>query len=141
LSAVESLIRLHRWQLDERRRQVADLDTLAAKLRQEGARLVAEQKTEQSIAADSTEAATAYGSYARRLVERRQKLEQSLASVEQQIVVARVALADAYQEVKRYEIAAANRVQQVRKRVARQQQLALDEIGIETFRRRGRNTP
>jgi flagellar FliJ protein len=141
VSAVESLIRLHRWQLDERRRQVSELDTLAAKLRQEGVRLVAEQKAEQKIAAESAEAASAYGSYARRLIERRQKLEQSLASVEGQIVTARAALAEAYQDVKRYEIAAANRAQQVRKRIARQQQLALDEIGIETFRRRTRNAP
>lgn len=139
MSAVDSLIRLHRWQLDERRRQVADLDALAAKLRLEEVRLIAEQKSEQNIAAESTEAASAYGGYARRVIERRQKLEASLASVEQQITAARAALAEAYQEVKRYEIAAANRALQVRKRVARQSQLALDEVAIEAFRRRGRN--
>jgi flagellar protein FliJ len=138
VTAIDSLIRLHRWQLDERRRQLADLDRLSQKLRDEGVRLSEEQKTEQGIAAGSIEAATAYANYARRLIERRTKLEQSLASVEQQIVQARDALAEAYQDVKRYEIAAANRAAQQRKRHERQQQATTDEQGIENFRRRGK---
>ena len=71
MSALESLIRLHRWQLDERRRQLAELDTLGDKLRLEQTRLTAEERQEQSVAASSHEAATAYGPYARRLIERR----------------------------------------------------------------------
>lgn len=136
MSALESLIRLNRWQLDERRRQLADLDALAERLKQEQARLAAEQQAEQKAATLSHEAATAYGSYARRLIERRKKLEDSQASVEQQIMLARDALAEAYREVKRYEIAAANRAQKRRQRLARQQQRTLDEIGVENFRRR-----
>jgi flagellar export protein FliJ len=135
MSALESLIRLNRWQLDERRRQLADLDSLADKLRQEQARLAAEQADEQRTAARSPEAGAAYGAYARRLIERRHKLEQSLAAVEQQTVLARDALAEAYREVKRYEIAAANRAAKQRQALAKQQQRTLDDMGIETFRR------
>jgi flagellar protein FliJ len=136
MSALDSLIRLHRWQLDERRRQLADLDMLAEKLHREEARLAAEQEAEQGVASRSQEAATAYPDYARNLIDRRQRIEQSLVSVAEQIVAAREALSDAYREVKRYEIAAASRMQQLRRRGAREQQRALDEIGIETFRRR-----
>lgn len=136
MSALESLIRLHRWQLDERRRELADLDTLSEKLRQEQVRLAAEQKAEQAAASSSREAATAYGNYARQLIERRQKLEQSLASVAEQVTAARETLAETYREVKRYEIASANRVAQQKKRLARQQQRVLDELGIENFRRK-----
>jgi hypothetical protein len=39
--------------------------------------------------------------------------------------------------VKRYEIASANRLSQQKKRLARQQQRTLDELGIENYRRRG----
>ena len=136
MSAVDSLVRLHRWQLDERRRQLADLDMLGQKLRLEQERLGEEQKAEQRIASGSTEAATVYADYARRLIERRLKLEQSLAAVHQQIVAARDALAEAYQEVKRYEIAAANRQSQRRRRSEKQQQQILDDVGIDVFRRR-----
>lgn len=137
MSALEGLVRLHRWQLDECRRQLADLDLLAQKLREEQRRLTEEQTAEQAAAAASPEAATAYGSFARGLIERRQKIEQSIASVEQRIAAAREALAETYQEVKRYEIAIANRATQRRKRVERQQQRTLDELGIDAYRRRG----
>lgn len=136
MSALESLIRLHRWQLDERRRQLVDLDALSEKLRQEQARLAAEQKAEQAAASSSQEAAIAYGNYARQLIERRQRLDQSLASVEEQVTAARETLAESYREVKRYEIASANRAVQQKKRLARQQQRTLDELGIENFRRK-----
>jgi flagellar export protein FliJ len=137
MSALESLIRLHRWQLDERRRQLADLDTLGEKLRQEQARLSAEERQEQVAASSSYEAASAYGSYVNTLIGRRDRLKQSLVSVEEQIVAARETLAETYREVKRYEIASANRATQQKKRLARQQQRTLDELGIENYRRRG----
>jgi flagellar export protein FliJ len=136
MSAIDSLVRLHRWQLDEHRRQLADLDLLVQKLRAEKLRLAEEESTEQKVAATSLEAATAYGGFARHLIERRQKIEQSIASVEQQIAAAREALAETYQEVKRYEIAAANRATQRRRRSERQQQRTLDELGIDAYRRR-----
>jgi flagellar protein FliJ len=139
MTALDSLVRLHRWQLDEHRRQLAELETLAEKLRGEAARLVAEQTNEQRAAASSTEVASAYGVYAVSLIERRRKIDQSLASVEQQVVLARDALSESYREVKRYEIAAATRASQQKKRVVRLQQRTLDEIGIETYRRRSRS--
>lgn len=135
MSALDSLVRLHRWQLDEHRRQLADLDALAAKLRHEEQRLGEEQKLEQATAAASLEAASAYGGYARQLIERRHKIEQSIVSVEQEIAAAREALAEAYQEMKRYEIAAANRAAQRRRRLNQIEQHVLDEVGIEVFRR------
>ncbi len=138
MTAIDSLIRLHRWQLDERRRQLAELETLAEKLRGEEMRLLAEQSGEQDAASSSTEAASAYGAYAAHVIEKRRKIAQSLASVEQQVALAREALSDSYREVKRYEIAAATRAAQQRKRVARLQQRALDEIGGEAHRRRSR---
>ncbi len=138
MTAIDSLIRLHRWQLDERRRQLAELETLAEKLRGEEARLLAEQANEQKVASASTDAASAYGAYAAHVIEKRGKIAQSLASVEQQVAMARDALSESYREVKRYEVAAASRAAQQRKRAARLQQRTLDEIGGETHRRRSR---
>ncbi|HUZ72637.1 MAG TPA: flagellar FliJ family protein [Stellaceae bacterium] len=138
MSALDSLVRLHRWQLDERRRRLADLDLLATKLHHELNRLAEEEAREQAVASASLEAGASYGSYARRLIERRRKIEQSLTSVQQQIVAAREGLSDAFQEMKRYEIAAANRAAQRRRRLDQIQQRVLDEIGTSAFRRRGR---
>ncbi len=132
----DSLIRLHRWQLDERRRDLAALEELAASLREERMRLDAEDERERAVASASPEAALTYAGYARGLIDRRHRLERSAAEVAEQIARAREALAEAYQELKRYEIAAANRQKQQEQREAKRQQQALDEIGVESFRRK-----
>jgi flagellar protein FliJ len=139
MSALDSLIRLHRWQLDERRRHLADLEGLAAQLTEEHHRLDREEVREQAAAAAAPEAAFAYAAYARQLIERRRKLAQSQAEVAEQIERSRAALAEAFQEVKRYEITAASRARQQQRRAARREQRVLDDLGAEVFRRRGAN--
>jgi len=137
VSALDSLIRLHRWQVDERRRHVADLEGLAAQLTEEHRRLEREDAREQAAAAASPEAASTYAAYARQLIERRRKLALSQAEVAEQIERSRGVLAEAFQEVKRYEIMAANRTRQQQRREARRQQQVLDDLNSEAFRRRG----
>jgi flagellar protein FliJ len=136
VSAIDSLIRLHRWQLDERRRQLADLEGLAAKLRQEQQRLDAEQLTEQAVAEASLAAMRAYGLYAPSLIERRQKLADSLAEIERRLAQAREALAAEFQDAKRYDVTAANRERRQRRQLERRQMAILDELGLDRFKRR-----
>ena len=140
MSTLDSLIRINRWQLDEKRRHLADLEALAARLRDEQRRLDDEEKREQAAATASPEAAFAYAGYAQALVERRRKLMQSLAEVAQQITAAHEALAEAFQEMKRYEITAASRARQAELGERRREQGVLDELGVEGFRRRASGT-
>jgi flagellar protein FliJ len=135
MSTLDSLIRLHRWQVDERRRRVAELDELAEKLREDLRRLEAEQASEQEIAQRMPEVTSSYGSYAGALIERRRKLNQSLTDTEQQTAKAREVLAEAYQEAKRYEIAAARRVLNQRQQADRLEQHDMDELAIDIHRR------
>lgn len=136
MSALDSLIRLHRWQVDERRRDVALLEDFAAKLGHQRQKLEAEDERERAVVASAPEAAFTYAAYARGLIERRHKLEQSQQEVAEQIARARDALAEAFQELKRYEVAAANRVKQQERREAKRQQQTMDDLGIEGFRRK-----
>jgi len=141
VSTLDSLIRLHRWQVDEQRRRVADLEQLAEKLREDLRRLEAEQMNEQEVARTTPEIAYSYGSYAGALVERRRNLLRSLADAERRLSEARESLAAAYQEAKRYEIAAARRRLQHRRELDRADQANMDELGIEIHRRAaGRHT-
>lgn len=136
MSALDSLIRMHRWQLDERRRQLAALEELAVKLVEEQRRLEAENLREQAAATASPETAASYPGYAHGFLERRRKLEQSHVEIAAQIAQAREALAEAFQEMKRYEITAASRARLQEQREARRQQRVLDDLGIEAYRRR-----
>jgi flagellar export protein FliJ len=136
MSSLDTLIKLHRFQLDEQRRHVAECETLADKLRAELQRLDEEEAQEQTVAGNSHEASYTYSGYARALIERRKKILQSIDETEQQIVNARAALADAYAEVKRYEIAAANRLLAKHRGLERIRQQELDEVALSGFRRK-----
>jgi flagellar FliJ protein len=136
MSSLDTLIKLHRWQLDEQRRKVTEFESLTEKLRAELKRLDGEEKIEQQVAGGSHEANYAYSGYAKSLIDRRAKLAQSIAETEQQIVEARAALADAYAEVKRYEIAAANRLLAKHRGIERLRQQELDEVALAGYRRK-----
>ncbi len=133
---LETLIRLHRWQVDERRRQVAELEGLAEKLRRELVRLAEERAMEQTAAGANLLTAHVYPGYIRRALQRQKTLEQSLAETEQQIAQARDLLAEAFQELKRYEIAQANRDRLRMTAAARRERIETDAIAIENYRRR-----
>jgi flagellar FliJ protein len=93
MSARDHLHRLQVWQLAERRRYLADLESLAARLRADVERL-----RDEIGAADGD--AGRVPIFARPLVDRRDKLLGSIAEVDAQTVDARAAVAASQQEVK-----------------------------------------
>ena len=136
MRALKGLIRVHKWQLDERRQQLAQLERLEERLRNELAKLDEEAVREEAVATGDPEAARAWAKYAEALRVRRQTYETSLADVAAQLVLAREALAESFQEVKRYEIAAAARQKRERAVVEQRLQIQQDEIALQIYRRR-----
>jgi flagellar FliJ protein len=136
MSTIDTLIRVNRWKLDERRRQLGELERLFERLSSEAVRLAQELTREQQVAGASPEASYAYAGYARDLIARRQKLAASIGEVESQLVIAREALAESFGEVKRYEIASANRQKRDRATVERRQRIVQDEVAMQVYRRR-----
>jgi flagellar protein FliJ len=134
VSALDSLIRVNKYKLDERRRQLAELERLVERLRNESQRLEQELTSEQQVAAASREAGHSYGGYARDIIERRRKLAASIADAEAQILAARDALSESFREVKRYEITAANRGTRERLAAERKQRIAQDEVAAQIHR-------
>ncbi|HEV2673398.1 MAG TPA: flagellar export protein FliJ [Aliidongia sp.] len=134
----QSQIRLHKWTVDEAQRRLGELMRLADRLRQDLEDLAAEAVREQAAAAQSLEAGMTYGAYAVRVIERREKLNRSIAEVEGQIEQAREALKDAFAELKKFELAAAAAEERARKKRDAREQTALDEVAIGIFRRQGK---
>jgi flagellar protein FliJ len=135
-SGLHTLIRLHKWRLDEKRRALAELQALADKLAQDTARLEREILAEQEIARTSPEASFAYGNFAKQAIERRRRLAQSVAQVEQQIAQATEEMAEAFQELKRYELAQEGRDRRDEAKRKERENAALDEIALSGFTRR-----
>jgi flagellar export protein FliJ len=135
MKAVSGLIRLHRWQLDEKRRNLGDLERMKEDFERQVARLDAEILAEQKVANDH-EARFAYGAYAQIAVQRRGTIQRSIADLTVQILAAREDVAQAFQEIKKYEILQEQRDRRTREWTTRKEQSSQDEMAIQGFRRR-----
>lgn len=135
MSALTSLVRVHSWALAEKRRKLAGLETLAQRLADDLARLEAELRSEQAAASGSIEGTVAFPTFVAAALERRKRLRESIADVERAIEAARAEVTEAFQEVKKFELAQAAQEARDAEERARREQAILDELGL-TLKRR-----
>lgn len=138
MKSMDSLIRLRKWTLDEKRRKVSELERLAQRLHDQLAGLSAELETEQRIAASDPLAAGSYGGYANAVIERRERLLQSLKGVEAEMGRALDEVAEAFQEFKKLDAIRDRERERQEWRARRLQQAELDAAGLDVFRRNQR---
>ncbi|MBT6095248.1 MAG: hypothetical protein HOH04_10220 [Rhodospirillaceae bacterium] len=132
-----TLVRVNEWSVDEKRRALGvllrELDDLEAHRRA----LDQELSDEQSVAAQvPDEAGFLYGVYAEGVIIRREQLDAAIAAKETEIETARETLNEAYRELKKYEVIRDNRDRRERDDEDREERIRLDEMGVETYRRR-----
>jgi flagellar export protein FliJ len=134
---LDQLIRVNKWGVDERQRELGVLINREEDLIDQGHRLDAELAEEQRIAAtDPTMAGFLYGGFADHYRVRKEQLRHILHAIRLEIEDARERLADAYRQLKVYEEVQKNRATREDAEEARQEQVALDEIGLNQHRRR-----
>jgi len=131
-----ALIRLHRWRVKERRRALADLETMRAQLLAQVEALAAELVAEQGQAAASFDAHLAYAAYAEVARARRARLLSSIGEVEAALAAAQEQLAEAFRELKKHEITAAEAQQRLRRVNEQRAQQAADETALTRHRRK-----
>lgn len=136
MKGLRALIRLHTWELDGKRRELADLQRVEDGFHAELRRLADDMVVEQEFAKDSESGVFAYGGFAAGVIYRRKQLAQSIAEIQVRIEAKREEVAEAYQELKRYEITLANREKQERLEQERLDQANLDEISLVQYQRR-----
>ncbi len=131
-----TLIRWHRWRLDEKRRALADLQSMADRLGAQRDRLGEELDRERAVAAGSALPPPNFGAYVAAMLGRREALSRSIRQVEQQIEAAAGEITAAFQELKTCELAQAGRDRRVRLRNQQIETATLDEIAVTGHRRR-----
>lgn len=136
MRTLSTLIRMHRYQLDEKRRALTDLENLRADLVRQQEKLGAELVREQEVAKTAECGAFAYAGFARGYIERREKLLASLAEIGTRIEAAQNDVNVAFQDLKRHEIALAARQKRQREEAERRAQIELDEVSLDMHRRR-----
>ena len=135
MSALDNLVRISRWHLDEARQKLGDLERLEARLHDDVRRLDAQLAEEQAAAQASELARAAYPAYAEAQKLRRHRLETSIAEVQSQIAEARETVADAFREAKKYELARDNERARTKAKRDRAEAAQMDEMGLQLHRR------
>src|SRR5262249_8409909 len=100
----DTLIRLKKFQVDERRRKVAQIEGMIAEFERMATDLEREIKTEQERAGIHDPAHCAYPTYAKAAMQRRENLKRSVDELKGQLDDAKAVLGEAFEELKKVEL-------------------------------------
>jgi len=100
----ETLIRLKKFQVDEKRRKVAQIEAMIAEFDRIAAELEREIKVEQDRAGIHDPGHFAYPTYAKAAMTRRENLKRSTGEVKAQLDDAKAMLGEAFEELKKVEM-------------------------------------
>lgn len=128
---LSALVRLNDWEVDQKRRALADELTKLDALQQRRTALIEEMAREQAAAtATPTEGGLTYAAYATHAMHRREALNQAIAEQEGAVAKAREALREAFLEFKKFEITEDRRVMKEEQERAKADQAFLDEVAL-----------
>jgi flagellar protein FliJ len=125
----ETLIRLKKFQVDEKRRKVAQIEAMIADFDRMAGDLDREIKTEQDRAGIHDPSHFAYPTYAKAAINRRENLRRSAGELKAQLDDAQAMLGEAFEELKKVEMLdERDQAREKAEQNAREQQ-ELDRIG------------
>ena len=130
-----TLIRLKRFQLDEQRRKVAQMEAMIADFQRMAADLEREIVAEQERAGIHDPSHFAYPTYAKAAMARRENLKRSIDELAAQLNGARIALQESAEELKRVELL--DEREQSRDRAAEEGREQAERDALTALRARG----
>lgn len=136
MKALDQLIRLHRYRLTERQKQLVALEAKAMHLKHQAEALEAQALIEEAKAEQSELGTLGWGAYLGRVRIERERLSASRAELGARIEEARRALKAAFEEVKRIEILKEQKLAVAEAETKKREQEMLDDIAVTQHRRR-----
>ena len=126
----DTLIRLKKFQVDEKRRKAAQIEAMIAEFERIAGDLEREIKVEQDRAVIHDPAHFAYPTYAKAAIQRRENLKRSADELKIQLDDAKAALGEAFEELKKVELLDERDQARERAAEAAMEQAELDAIGL-----------
>jgi len=126
----ETLIRLRKFQVDEKRRKVAQIEGMVAEFERMATDLDREILAEQDRAGIHDPAHFAYPTYAKAAMQRRENLKRSADDLKVQLDEAKAALGEAFEDLKKVELLDERDQQRERAVGNAREQAELDQIGL-----------
>ena len=135
MSVMEKLIRFHKFDLDEKRRYLRELEEQEARIQEAIDAIDQEVQSEQAFSRGEANFAPYYGGYATRTKARREALVDELSKAHEIVEEARETVVQAFEELKKYEITKDQQDHRAYLEEERQTQIELDEIALITHQR------
>ena len=126
----ETLIRLKKFQVDEKRRKVAQIEGMIAEFERMAGDLDREIKSEQDRAGINDPAHFAYPTYAKAAMQRKENLKRSADELRGQLEEAKALLSEAFEELKKVELLDERDQARERAEEGAREQADLDSIGL-----------
>ena len=126
----ETLIRLKKFQVDEKRRRVAQIEGMIADFHRMCAELDREITHEQERAGINDPSHFAYPTYAKAAIQRRENLMRSADELRGQLEDAKAALSEAFEELKKVELLDERDQARERAEMNAREQTEMDSIGL-----------
>ncbi len=135
MKSLLTLIRLKQQHLDEKRLALTRLEEEMATVKSMIDNIDIEMACESEAARGDADKAFGYGSYLAGARARRAGLEERTEQVRELMVAASDEVAEAFREMKRFELAQTLAEQRAAEEVARQEQATLDDVALTGYRR------
>ncbi len=135
MSVIEKLIRFHKFDLDEKRRYLRELEEQEARIQEAIDAIDQEVQSEQAFSRGEANFTPYYGGYATRTKSRREALVDELSKAHEVVEEARETVVQAFEELKKYEITKDKQDHRAYLEEERQTQIELDEIALTTHQR------
>jgi flagellar FliJ protein len=131
------LIRLHKHELDGKRRALGELYTAMSILERERRTVERLYELEKQAVDASGDINFTFANYTEKVRQKRKEIDEAEAELEKQIEAAKESLMETFGEMKKYEM-----TQEERERIEEEERRfreakELDDIGLEGFRRKG----
>ena len=130
----ETLIRLKKFQVDDKRRRVAQIEGMIAEFERIATELEREIRVEQERAGIHDPAHFAYPTYAKAAIQRRENLKRSADELKAQLDDAKATLGEAFEELKKVELLDERDQMRERAEDNAREQTELDAIGMMRMR-------
>lgn len=137
-SSLQTLSRIQTFQIDEQRKILNDYLSQEERILKDMKHLFIEFEREKQFASQEGFIGD-FGAYVKRYLAFKEYLEKELESVRRKIEEIRDIISDMFKEQKTYEIVDENRKKREEKEEDLKNQKMLDEIGTNTFIKRGKN--
>ena len=126
----ETLIRLKKFQVDERRRRVAQIESMISEFERISGDLERDIKIEQDRSGIHDPGHFAYPTYAKAAIQRRENLSRSADELRIQLEDAKALLSEAFEELKKVELLDERDQARERAEESAREQADLDSIGL-----------